>query len=57
MDLCEYFIFQTLLNFDSNEISFNPVPVFYDVTVATVATSDCFVRPAASQVFLPILDC
>ena len=22
--------------------------------VATVATSDCFVRPAASQVFLPI---
>ena len=35
----------------------NPVPVFSDVMVATVATSHCIVRPAASQVFLPILDC
>ena len=35
----------------------NPVPVFSDVMVATVATSDCIVRPAASQVFLPIMDC
>ena len=32
----------------------NPRLLIYDVMVATVATSDCFVRPAASQVFLPI---